>query len=401
MGDTKNKVEKRGRLGGEIPMKIGLRVPQWATQNARLVKGIVHFVRGHGKSWQIDADIFFNNELPSNEIDADWDGDGLIVFRCNEAEVAAWQGRRIPVVNISSETQIKGVPNVLVDNYHMGTLAAEYLMGLGLRDYAYVGERTRNYSSQRYNGFRDKLESRGMTCQEINLPISKMSLTQKASNIHKRLNLALASLSFPIGILVRDDLLSLNVLRSAQTLGIQVPDDISLIGINDQSPYCQVAFPRLTSVMYPGELIGYRAAELLNRMINGEVLTSDVILTSSGVRERGSTNAVAVRDELVAKAVKYIRQHAKTNALSVADLCRQLGVSNTTLRLRFKKMMGCSIKSEVDRVRFQEIRFLLTETHSSIQEIAFQLGFTLPEDLTRFFTRMEGQSPMKYRMSRR
>ena len=153
--------------------------------------------------------------------------------------------------------------------------------------------------------------------------------------------------------------------------------------------------------MHPGELIGYRAAEFLSRMINGEKMKADVVLKSSGVAERESTNAVAVQDVLVAAAVKYIRKHAKISALSVADLCRELGVSNTTLRLRFKKTMGCSIKSEVDRVRLQEVRFLLTETHFSVQEIAFQLGFTLPEDLTRFFTRMEGVSPTRYRLMRR
>ncbi len=402
MSTEANKIEDGGaRLKSAAPLRIGVRVPRWATQNDRLVNGVVRFIREYRKLWQIDADIFFDNELPPNDIDAKWRGDGLIVFRCSEEEVKAWHQRGIPVVNVSAETQIEGVPNVLVDNYQMGKLAAEYLMGLGLRNFAFVGERARNYSARRFAGYQDTLESRGLTCQEINLPISQMPLSRKATNIHKRLNKAIGQLSFPIGVLVRDDLLAMNVLRSAQALGIHVPDEISLIGINDQSPFCQVAFPRLTSVMHPGELIGYRAAELLNRMINGEKVNQDIVLRSSGVVERESTNVVAVQDELVAKAVKYIRQHAKTNALSVAELCRWLGVSNTTLRLRFKKMMGCSIKSEVDRVRLQEVRFLLTETHFSVQEIAFQLGFTLPEDLTRFFTRLEGMSPTQYRLSRR
>ena len=98
-------------------------------------------------------------------------------------------------------------------------------------------------------------------------------------------------------------------------------------------------------------------------------------MKSSGVFERESTNEVAVQDELVAKALKYIRQYAKKQSVSVADLCTQLGVSNTTLRQRFKKMMGRSIKAEVDRVRAEGIQILLMETHLSIQEIAYDLGF--------------------------
>ena len=401
MGDEKKKMNDQSILECATPLRIGVRVPRWATQNDHLISGIVRFIREYRKLWKIDADIFFDNELPSNDIDSTWDGDGLIVFRCSEEEVTEWLGRGIPVVNISSETQIEGVPNVLVDNYQMGSLAAKHLMGLGLRNFAYVGERSRNYSSQRHAGYRDTLENKGLTCQEINIPISKMPLTKKAGRIHKRLNKAIEKLSFPIGVLVRDDLLAMNVLRSTQALGVDVPDDISLIGINDQRPFCQVAFPRLTSVMHPGELIGYRAADLLNRMINGEKVNEDVVLKSPGVAERESTNAVAVQDVLVAKAVQYIRRYAKNYPLSVADLCSQLGVSNTTLRLRFKKLMGCSIKAEVDRVRADEVRLMLTETQFSIQKIAYQLGFTLPEDLTRFFTRIEGVSPAKYRLSRR
>ena len=400
MSDEKNDIINRGDLECMNPLRIGVRVPRWGSQNDGLVNGVVRFVREYRKLWVIDADVFCDNELPPNDIDATWEGDGLIVFRCSEEEVLAWHERGIPVINISSETQIEGVPNVLVDNYQMGSLAAEYLMGLGLRHFAFVGERSRNYSAQRFEGYRDTLEGKGLTCQEINLPISKMSLYQKAAKIHKLLNRAIENLSFPVGVLARDDLLAMNVLRSTQALGIDVPDEISLIGINDQSPYCQVAFPRLTSVMHPGEIIGYRAADLLNRMINGEKVNEDVVLKSPGVAERESTNAVAVQDVLVAKAVKYIRQHAKTDPLSVADLCRQLGVSNTTLRLRFKKMMGRSIKSEVDRVRADEARLLLTETQFPIQKIAYQLGFALPEDFTRFFTRIEGISPANYRLSR-
>ncbi len=398
-------VEKKKRIVGSppgfiTPLRIGVRVPKWATQNAHLVNGIVRFVHEYRKIWQIDADVFFDHELPRNIIDATWDGDGLIVFRCRQEEVSAWRGKGIPVVNISSETHIEGLPNVLVDNYQMGSLAAKYLMGLGLRNFAYVGERSRHYSSQRYLGFHHTLQNNGMTCREINLPISKMPLSKKAQRIHTRLNKALVKLSFPIGLLARDDLLAMNVLRSTQALGINVPDEISLMGINDQSPYCQIAFPRLTSVIHPSELIGYQAAHLLNRMIAGDKVNEDVILESPGITERESTNAVIVQDPLVAKALKYIRQHAKTQPLSVSDICHQIGVSNTTLRLRFKKLIGHSLKAEIDRIRIDEIRLLLTKTQFPIQSIAFQLGFSLPEDLSRFFKRIEGVSPKRYRSSR-
>ncbi len=400
MSRTKKK-NSTSPFPSSTPLKIGVRIPKWVTQNAQVIDGIIQFIREHQKVWQIDADIFFDNELPTNSINASWEGDGLIIFRCLQKEATAWHKKGIPVINISAETQIDGVPNVLIDNYQMGELAAEHLMGLGLHHFAYVGDSARNYSSQRFTGYNDTLKRNGLSSLEINIPISKMPATKKAEYIHTQLNKKLQKLPFPIGLLARDDLLALNVLRSAHHLDIQVPDNISLIGINDQSPFCQVAFPPLTSVILPWEKIGYHAANLLNQMIHGEKVDQDLILKSPGIKERESTNTIAVQDELVAKAIKYIRSHSKTQSVNVADICQQIGVSNTTLRLRFKKIMGRSIKSEVDRIRTDQIRMLLTETQLSIQEISYNLGFASPEDLTRFFTRMEGISPGKYRLNQR
>lgn len=384
----------------ESRVRVGLRTPPWATQNDKVVDGMVRYIREKGLRWQIDADIKTDNELPPNVINASWSGDGLIVFRCSEREVEAWHKQGIKVVNISSETQIDGVPNIYPDNYQMGALAAEYLMGLGLRNFVFVGEKRRRYSSQRQAGYQDTLEKKGFGCSEIDLEISRMLQTEKWIELHDQINHAIKGLSLPIGVLARDDILAMNVLRSARALGIKVPEEMALIGINDSKPYCLVAFPQLTSVRHPGELVGFHAAGVLHRLLEGEKVTEDVLLKSPGVVERESTNIVAVQDPLVAKALRFIQNHAKTGPVSIGDLCAQLGASHSSLRLRFKKVMGCSAKEEVDRVRCREARLLLLETQLSVQETAFRLGFATPEEFTRFFTRLEGNSPTKFRASR-
>jgi len=270
-------------------------------------------------------------------------------------------------------------------------------MGLGLKKFAYVGESTRRYSARRYEGFSQALHESGRECTEIDIPISQILKDDKWSVLHTQLNEALSALELPVGLLTRDDIVAMNVLRSARALGIKVPDELALVGINDSEPYCHIASPKLTSVKHPGILIGYYAARVLDEQMRGETVQDITRLTSPGITERESSNTIAIRDELVSQTLAYIRQNAKGSRINVADICRKLAVSSTTLRLRFKDMIGHSVKEEIDRVRHLEVCDMLNQTQTSIQEIAYHMDFNSPEELTRFFTRKQGESPTKYR----
>lgn len=379
--------------------RIGLRTPPWATQNDKIINGVVRYLRENDVFWLIDADIDTGHELPPNKIDASWQGDGLIVFRCTEREANAWKKNGISVVNLSSETRIKGIPNILPDNYQMGRLAAEYLLSLGLRHFAYAGEQGRRYSTLRAAGYMDALEESGIECIEINLEISSMLKTERWTQLHDELTAAIRDLPQPIGILARDDIVAMNVLRSTRALGIKVPDEIALIGINDSRPYCLISHPQLSSVKHPGELIGYHAADALQTLLKGGEIPNDLLLKSPGIVERESTNVIAIQDSVVSQALSHIRAHAKKGPVNVLELARALGVSSTTLRTRFKEAIGKTPKEEVDLIRLKEIKNLLSETRMSIQEIAYQLGFTTPEELSRFFSRQAGISPTKYKIA--
>ncbi|MGB0993954.1 MAG: substrate-binding domain-containing protein [Akkermansiaceae bacterium] len=389
----------KGRVSSIIAhqRRVGLRIPRWAAQNTIVVNGIVKFLRESKQDWIIDADIETDRELPPNIIDKNWTGNGLIVFRCSEDEAAAWLARGIPVVNISTETNIKGVPNVIPNNYQMGKLAAQHMMDLGLRKFLYIGESLRRYSRLRQQGFEETLEAAGFVSLEIDLKISEMPEDRKSEILHEQLNKQLGVLELPTGVLARDDIVAMNVLRSTRSLGINVPSDMALIGINDSSPYCHVATPKLTSVRHPGMGIGFHAARVLDGLMNGEKQQGDTLLDSSGISERESSNIIAVEDELVSEVLKYMRLHGKTEAVNIAAMCRAFGISSTTLRIRFKEAIGHSAKEELSRIRHKVASQLLVETAMSVQEIAYDMGFNSPEELTRFFTRHEKISPTQFR----
>lgn len=380
-----------------VVRRVGIKIPHWATQNTNVVSGLVRYLRETRQDWIIDADLDTGHELPPTVIDSSWTGDGLIVFRCSAREAKQWLERGIKVVNISTETNLEAVPSVIPDNKQMGRLAADYLVSLGLRRFVYVGEGKRRYSRERLEGFREILHGKGFDCSEIDLPISKIMEKEKWHELHRKLNEELSRLSFPIGMLTRDDIVAMNVLRSTRALGIKVPDDLALLGINDSFPNCHVASPKLSSVKHPAALIGYYAAQTLDALLGGEKVKIMTRLPSSGIAERESTNVVAVEDELVAKTLTHIRKYAKQRTVSVAEICKLYGLSNTTLRLRFKRVMGHSVKDEIDRVRQEEVKCQLQESRQTIQEIAYEMGFNSPEELTRFFKRVQGESPTKFR----
>ena len=114
--------------------------------------GVVNYAREYNLPWRLIEKFAVNYELPEVVIDKHWEGAGLIVFRCSQEEASEWLKKGIPVVNLSSETNISTIPNVIVDDYHSGVMAAKHLLELGFRHLAFVGNRSRNYAKNRFLG---------------------------------------------------------------------------------------------------------------------------------------------------------------------------------------------------------------------------------------------------------
>ncbi|WP_178934410.1 XylR family transcriptional regulator [Oceaniferula marina] len=378
-------------------LRIGLRVPEWSKYGDAIIRGILQFVREYNLTWHMDIPVYSDHELEPVNIDDSWQGDGLIVFRCSEDEHAAWKKRGIQIINLSAETRIPSLPNVLPDNEEIGKVAADYLISRGLNHFCYVGDSTRHYSNLRQNGFQKELERRGRSCFTVDVPISQTKGKQRWKEIQQRMKDQLVNTTKPIGILTRDDMAAMNLLKVAEQMNIQVPQDWAVVGVGDSSPFCQSARPPITSIHYPNERIGYQAAKLMHQMITAQAPGQDIMLPVGGITERESSNMLSFKDDSIAKAVSYIHKHAAKGPVNIADLSAQFGMSYTGFRQRFKKIMGHTAKEEIDNVRMNQIRSMLANSELHIQEIGYQMNFQTPEDLSRFFQRHQGMSPTAYR----
>ncbi len=373
-------------------------------------------MRSH-ESWVIETPVDSSGELAPVMIDETWQGDGLMVFRYTDAEAAAWQAAGIPVVNLSTERLDGPFPSVVPDNFGGGVEAARHLLTLGLRDFVFVGRATafiddgltglglpRRYSQERAEGFESGLAAAGHQPRIIHLeapgPGSGGPVWRQLRGLYAAM---LATLPKPCGVFAVDDLLAHGLLQAAQEAGLRVPQDLALVGCNDQSHFCHAATPALSSVSYPGHAIGARAAEVLFALMRGNPLPGGQVqrIPVGGVAVRESTNILAIRDPLVAHAVRLIRWQAATSAPRVGEIAETLGVSVSLLRQRFPAALGLSPKEEVDRARLNIIRHWLSATDLGSGEIAAKTGFADAGELRRFFRRGTGKTPGEYRQSLR
>ena len=377
---------------------VGIRVPSWASFTRPIFRGIVEFLRNH-EQWQIHTLVDSTNEMAPVVIDENWSGDGLILFRHSAEEAAAFKRRNIPVVNLSAECRRQGFPSVIPDNTEIGRMAAKHLLTLGLKHFSYWGDPSRTYSRERGEAFERRIAEDGFKCTSVQFEPDRFPWEGRWVKMRAHIAAELRRLPKPIGIFAKDDMLGSNIIRISNELDIAVPDEISVIGTNADEVFCQICTPPLSSVAYPGKRVGYQAACLLSTMMRGARVTDDHVMPIP-IHElvaRESTNTLAVDDPVVAEAVHFIRQQAPSYPVHVSEVVERSHLSHSGFNKNFIKQMGHTPKEEIKRVRLARLQALLKNTSNKIGQVAREMRFESPEELTRFFKRETGFAPKDYR----
>jgi LacI family transcriptional regulator len=208
----------------------------------------------------------------------------------------------------------------------------------------------------------------------------------------------LESIPKPIGMLCANDDRAASILETCHVLGYGVPEDVSVIGVDDDQYVCELQNPPLSSVRMASEQAGYEAAALLDRMIRGQEKRSGqrIMAHATGVTARQSTSVLMVRNPDVRKALRFIRENAG-RPIQVADIVRATDLSHRTLNDQFHSELGCSIIKQLTRAKIEYISRLLTETEMRIHEIANLVGYEDDPHFSRYFKRTTGLTPQAYR----
>jgi LacI family transcriptional regulator len=303
----------------------------------------------------------------------------------------------LPLVDLNDTPPTPGVPKVRPDNVGIGHLGAEHFIERGFPNFAFCGFSTDGWACERRDGFLEALALAGHTCNlfDVEYP-GDLTPLWDASQI-SALSHWLKNLPKPVGVMACNDMRAIQVVSAAQTAGLLMPEEVAILGANNETVRCDLVYPPLSSVAPNSFQSGYRAAEMLARLMRGEALPShDVRIEPVGVTTRLSTNILAIDDRNVAAALSYIREHA-CHGISVDDVLKHAFASRSQLEKKFRRFLDRSPQGEIRRVQVDKIRQLLLKTDYPLKKISELTGFEHVEYMCVVFKRLTGESPGSYR----
>lgn len=357
-----------------------------------LLEGIAAYVRRH-QSWSIYLPEQRRGDAPPPSL-ARWEGDGLIARIETPAVAEAVRRLGLPTVDVSSARLVPDLPWVETDDEAIARLAVEHFVGRGFRHLAFCGDPRFNWSRWRCEHFSRAAREAGATCH---LYGASGALPASWQAEHDRLVRWAQGLPRPIGILACYDIKAQQLLDASREAGAAVPDEVAVLGVDNDPVLCELCDPPLSSVIPDSRRAGFLAAQLLDRWMNGEPVPAEAHrIAPLGAHTRQSTDVLAIDDRDIAATVRLIRQRA-CEGLTVADLLREVPLSRRALERRFTSYVGRTPHAEILRVRLARVKQLLAETDLSVEAIAELAGFDHPEYLSVAFKREVGVRPGAYR----
>jgi LacI family transcriptional regulator len=322
-----------------------------------------------------------------------WDGDGIIARFQNTRIAKAIVSTGIPAVDVLGVVRRPELPLAHVDNAAIARLAAAHLLERGFRRFAFCGVDGINWSDERRDAFGRAVALAGGECI-VYQPHGGRATWEDEQD---RLASWVRSLPHPCGVMACNDPRGQKVLEACRRSGVRVPDEVAVVGVDNDEPICAIADPTLSSVVADHEGVGYQAAALLDQVRAGKVGAGmAVYVPPVGVVTRRSSDVLALADREVAAAIGFIREHACLG-LGVDEVCQKLVLSRSTLQRRFRHLLGHTIHDEIVRVRLNRAQELLAETDMPIATIAVRCGFGCQEYLGAVFRARLGQTPASYR----
>ncbi len=371
---------------------------------ALFVRGVVEYGDRHG-GWNLTTSpptITGSDEfaLSINSLKG-WPGDGVIAAVSNRFEARIAQNLGIPVVNLAATFEHVGVPRVMVDHYAMGRLAAEHLLERGLRRLAYCGSAQRWYSQLRCQGFAQRAQQARVPCEIFQFPPQKRPCRVWQRHVAP-LSDWLKSLPTPVGVLAVHDYRARVIVDECQRLGLRIPHDVAVVGLDNDPTVCEYCKPTLTSVSRNAWRVGYEAAALLDRLMNGrEPPPYDTLIPPDGVIARQSTDTVAVDDPHVADAVHFIHEHL-AQPFGVAQVMAAVRISRRELEGRFRRVLQCTPYDYICRARVERAKQMLQAPQRvKLHRVASACGFSSVERMRLVFLRLTGQTPLEHQHAAR
>lgn len=363
-----------------------------------LLRGITRYSKDHGPWTFCKMPTYFRETLGIDGIlkwAQDWEADGIIGQFYNDEEVAKFNEAKIPVIAQDFKERFTNIPNITGDYRCTGRLGADYFLKKGFKNFAFYGFGNIVWSRERAEGFEERIREAGYNVHyyEHNDSMANDLWYYKPSALSEWLK----SLPKPIALMACDDNQGHHITEAARHAGIRIPDEVAVLGVDNDETICELSDPPLSSIELDSEKSGYEAARLMEKMITEKVFhASDIVVKPTQVVTRHSTDIFASKDKYIVSALKYIHGNLDKN-LKVDQVLKEVPLSRRSLEKRFIMTTGYPVYEYIYNQRIEKFTQKLLETDMTIFEIALDLGLSDSKNIARQFKQIKGMTPMEYR----
>ncbi len=380
----------------EIP-HVALIIETSTAYGRSLIRGATKYVRESGP-WMIYIEQRSLQDSAPPWLEK-WDGDGIISRASTPRSARGVLKTGIPTVDLNDQVRNLGLPQIHSDHAAIAELAAVHLLERGFRHFAYFGFPVFEWSVRRQDAFAACVGAAGGHFHP-NESTPRVSWGHQQSSWEGEVEGAarwIKRLPKPLGVMAGNDTRGIQLLDACRRAGVAVPEEVAVVGVDNDELVCQAAYPPLSSVVPDAVRIGYEAASLLDRLMKGGPAPAAMkTIPPLGLAVRQSSDVTAIADPRLADALRFIREHA-CDGISVDDVLEEVTVSRSVLQRLFRKHFDRTILYSINNVRIERVKQLLIETDLPLAVIARRAGFSYLEYLSRTFHQETGWTLSSFR----
>ncbi|MFA5650238.1 MAG: DNA-binding transcriptional regulator [Proteiniphilum sp.] len=362
----------------------------------RLLKGLIQYSKDHGP-WMFYRLPTYYKTLHGKEGIVEWAQEwkaDAIIARWDHEGTNLLSTLNIPVLLQNYKERSSYFSNLTGDYIGTGEMAAKFFIKRRYRNFAFYGNKGVVWSRERAEGFRREVEKSGGNYYYFE---SENLSGEEWGTSYIALDEWLLSLPKPVGLFACDDSFALRVSQICKINNILIPEEISLLGVDNDELICHLSDPPISSIVTDVEKGGYEAGRLIDRMISGEIKEPfNIIIQPTRFELRKSTEKYDIENEYISQVVNFIEDNFTTD-IDIEGLTGLVPLSRRNLEVKFKEEMGTSIYQFILSCRIDYFANLLLTTDRTLFDLALESGFNDCKNISRIFKRIKGCTPVEYR----
>lgn len=372
--------------------KVILLIDCASEHDRKLLRGMTRYSKENGPwvFYRVSPGFRFENDREEWVVQwaRQWGADAII-GRWDENKMDLLHQLDIPVVLQNNRRRSEIFSNITGDYGYIGRMAAQYFRKKLFVDYAFFGIKDIIWSEERCKGFQDEVLSHNGRFYSYVEPV--------VGDDREKIMDWLTSLPKPIALFCCDDAHALFVAETCKVLGLRIPEDIAVLGVDNDDLLCNISDPPISSIEMDVENGGYMCCKKLHdRLISGSRVPFNISIPPLRIKERRSTSIHNIADKEVLKIVDYIDVNYSQD-LKMTELLHLVPLSRRSIEMRFKKATGQTIYQYLLGVRVEHMAYLLSTTEGTHTEIAYDVGFRDLANVSRTFRKYKGCTPVEYR----